>query len=98
METLDIEDRLHEGKLRFRLKDGASYIRMKESKNFYPSSVSTYTSGGSSLIRWNITGPPNQWLDCKSLVMGFTLSNTDETAGHILRPIETSAFLVVFVY
>ena len=92
METLDIEDRLHEGKLRFRLKDGASYIRMKESKNFYPSSVSTYTSGGSSLIRWNITGPPNQWLDCKSLVMGFTLNNTDETTGHILRPIEANAF------
>ena len=59
MEILDFEDRLHEGKLRFRLKDGVFYIRMKESKFFYPLSVLKYTLGDSLLIKWNIIGPPN---------------------------------------
>ena len=49
METLDIEDVLVENNLRFKLKDGGSYVRSKESKNFYPSSVSTYTADTNSV-------------------------------------------------
>ena len=36
METLNIEDVLVEKNLRFRLRDGGSYVRSKESKNFLP--------------------------------------------------------------
>ena len=92
METLDIEDVLIEKNLRFKLKDGGSYVRSKESKNFYPSSVSTYTADTNSVIRFNITGPPNQWLSLPSLLLGFTLNNADTTADHELRPIDTAGF------
>ena len=68
METLDIEDVLVENNLRFRLNDGGSYVRSKESKNVYPSSVSTCTADTNSVIRFNITGPPNQWLSLPSII------------------------------
>ena len=90
METLDIEDVLVEKNLRFKLKDGGSYVRSKESKNVYPSSVSTYTADTNSVIRFNITGPPNQWI---SLLLGFALENTDDSSDAAeLRPISTGAF------
>ena len=94
METLDIEDVLVEKNLRFKLKDGGSYVRSKESKNFYPSSVSTYTADTNSVIRFNITGPPNQWISLPTLLLGFALENTDDStnAGAELRPISAGAF------
>ena len=94
METLDISDVLVEKNLRFKLKDGGSYVRSKESKNFYPSSVSTYTADTNSVIRFNITGSPNQWLSLPSLLLGFTSENTDTSANvnAELRPISTGAF------
>ena len=76
METLDITDVLVEKKLRFKFKDGGSYVRSKESKSIYPSSVSTYTADTNSVIRFNITGSPNQWLSLPSLLLGFTVENT----------------------
>ena len=91
METLDIEDVLVENNLRFRLKEGGSYVRSKESKHFYPSSVSTYTADTNLVIRFNITGPPNQWLSLPSLLLGFALNNTDTAEDHE-RPIDTAGF------
>ena len=94
METLEIDDVLVEKNLRFKLKDGGSYVRSKESKNFYPSSVSPYTADTNSVIRFNITGPPNQWISLPTLLLGFTLENTDDSsnANAELRPISTGAF------
>ena len=93
METLDIEDVLVEKNLRFKLKDGGSYVRSKESKNFYPSSVSTYTADTNSVIRFNITGPPNQWISLPTILLGFTLENTEPTNAEAeLRPISAGAF------
>ena len=92
METLDIEDVLVGKSLRFKLKDGGPYVRSKESKNFYPSSVSTYTADTNSVISFNITGPPNQWLSLPSLLLGFTLNNTGTATNHELRPIDTAGF------
>ena len=94
METLEIDDVLLEKNLRFKLKDGGSYVRSKESKNFYPSSVSTYTADTNSVIRFNITGPPNQWISLPTLLLGFTLEDTDVSTntGAELRPISTGAF------
>ena len=93
METLDINDVLVEKNRRFKLKDGGSYVRSKESKNFYPSSVSTYTADTNSVIRFNITGPANQWLSLPSLLSG-SIENTDTSANvnAELRPIPTGAF------
>ena len=48
MEALKITDVLNENVLRYRLKGGASYIRDKRIKIFYPSSVSTYSSNSNS--------------------------------------------------
>ena len=95
MDTLDIEDVLVEKNLRFKLKDGGSYVRSKESKHFYPSSVSTYTADTNSVIRFNITGPPNQWISLPTLLLGFTLENTDSSsnAGAELRPISSVFFV-----
>ena len=59
METLDIEDVFVEKNLRFKLKNGGSYVRSKESKKNYLSSIFTYTANTNSIIRFNITGPPN---------------------------------------
>ena len=94
METLDISGVLVEKNLGFKSKDGGSYVRSKESKNFYPSSVSTYTADANSVIRFNITGSPNQWLSLSSLLLGFTLANTDTSANANaeLRPISTGSF------
>ena len=80
-------------KIRSKLKDGGSYVRSKEGKNVYPSSVSTCTADTNSVIRFNITGPPNQWLSLPSLFLGFALGNTDESSNATeLRPISTGAF------
>ena len=92
METLQINGVLVEKNLRFKLKDGGSYVRSEESKNCYPSSVSTYTADTNSVVRFNITGPPNQWLSLPSLLLGFTLNNTDTSASNDLRPIDTAGF------
>ena len=94
METLDIEDVLVEKNLRFKLKDGGFYVRSKESKNFFPSSISTYTADTNSVIRCNITGPPNKWISLPTLVLGFTLENTDPNGnvGAELRPISSGSF------
>ena len=89
METVDIEDVLVEQNLRFKLKDGGSYVRSKESKNFYPSSVSTCTADTNSVIRFIITGPPNQRLSLPSLLLDL-LYNTDNALSHELRPIDTA--------
>ena len=64
----------------------------KKVKKFYPSSVSTYTADTNSVIRFNITGPHNQWLSLPSLLLGFTLNNTDNAPSHELRPIDTAGF------
>ena len=93
METLDIEDVLVEKNLRFKLKDGGLMSVQKKVKNFYPSSVSTYTADTNSVIRFNITGPPNQWISLPTILLGFTLENTEQTnAGAELRPISAGAF------
>ena len=63
MEALEITDVLNENVLRYRLKGGASYIRDKRIKTFYPSSVSTYSSNSNSVIRFNLTGGANEWIN-----------------------------------
>ena len=78
--------------MKLKLKEGGSYVRSKESKTFYPSSVSTYTADTNSVVRLNITGPPNQWLSLPSLLLGFTLNNTDTATDYELRPIDTAGF------
>jgi len=77
MEALEITDVLNENVLRYRLKGGASYIRDKRIKTFYPSSVSTYSSNSNSVIRFNLTGGANEWINLRSLLIGFTLINGD---------------------
>ena len=54
--------------------------------------MSTYTADTNSGIRFNIAGPPNQLLSLPSLLLGFTLNNTDTASSHELRPIDTAGF------
>ena len=86
MEALEITDVLNENVLRYRLKGGASYIRDKSIKTFYPSSVSTYSSNSNSVIRFNLTGGANEWINLRSLLIGFTLINADNDGTKELRP------------
>ena len=86
MEALEITDVLNENVLRYRLKGGASYIRDKRIKTFYPSSVSTYSSNSNSVIRFNLTGGANEWINLRSLLMGFTVVNADNNGTKVLRP------------
>ena len=86
MEALEITDVLNENVLRYRLKGGASYIRDKRIKTFYPSSVSTYSSNSNSVIRFNLTGGANEWINLRSLLIGFTLLNGDNDGTKLLRP------------
>ena len=72
--------------MRYRLKGGASYIRDKRIKTFYPSSVSTYSSNSNSVIRFNLTGGANEWINLRSLLIGFTLINGDNNGTKQLRP------------
>ena len=87
MEALEIPLVLHENVLRYRLKGGASYIRHKRIKTFYPSSVSTYSSNSNSVIHFNLTGgAANEWINLKSLLIGFTFINGDNDGTKELRP------------
>ena len=86
MEALKITDVLNENVLRYRLKGGASYIRDKRIKIFYPSSVSTYSSNPNIVIRFNQTGGANEWINLRSLLIGFTLINPDNDGTKELRP------------
>ena len=86
MEALEITDVLNENVFRYRLKGGASYIRDKRIKTFYPSSVSTYSSNSNSVIRFNLTGGANEWINLRSLLIGFTLINADNDGTKELRP------------
>ena len=86
MEALKITDVLNENVLRYRLKGGASYIRDKRIKIFYPSSVSTYSSNSNIVIRFNQTGGANEWINLRSLLIGFTLINPDNDGTKELRP------------
>ena len=83
---MEITDVLNENVLRYRLKGGASYIRDKNIKTFYPSSVSTYSSNSNSVIRFNLTGGANEWINLRSLLIGFTLINADNDGTKELRP------------
>ena len=86
MEALEITDVLNENVLRYRLKGGASYIRDKRIKTFYPSSVSTYSSNSNSVIRFNLTGGANEWINLRSLLIGFTILNGENDGTKQLRP------------
>ena len=54
--------------------------------------VKTFTLHRFLLI--NITGPPNQWISLPTILLGFTLENTDVSTNTDaeLRPISTGAF------
>ena len=86
MEALEITDVLNENVLRYRRKGGASYIRDKRIKTFYPSSVSTYSSNSNSVIRFNLTGGANEWINLRSLLIGFTVVNGENDGTKQLRP------------
>ena len=98
METLDISDVLFEKNLRLKIKRRWFLCPFKRKQKLDPSSVSTYTADTNSVIRFNITGPPNQWLSLPSLFLGLTLNNTDTAENHELRPIDTAGFLIECVY
>ena len=86
MESLQITNVLNENVLRYRMKGGASYIRDKRIKTFYHSSESTYSSNSNSVIRFNLTGGANEWINSRSLLIGFTLINGENDGTKELRP------------
>ena len=82
MEAVKFTDVLNENVLRC----VASYIRDKRIKTFYSSSVSTYPSSLNSVIRFNLAGGANEWINPRNLLIGFTFINADNDGTKELRP------------
>jgi hypothetical protein len=80
-----VEDYLIEG-LSFKLNPGASYVTDRRSVSFFTAGSNIYQSGsGARVARINLTG--DGWLDPSTVRVVYTLTNTDATATHILRPL-----------
>ena len=66
--------------------DFGTILMLKCIETFYPSSVSTYSSNSNSVIRFNLTGGANEWINLRSRLIGFTLINADNDGTKELRP------------
>ena len=72
--------------LKFKLKEGASYVTDRKSVTFHASGSNIYTpQNGTKLIKLMLTG--DNWLDPSTLRVQFTLTNNATGPGQKLRPL-----------
>ena len=77
--TSAVEDVLLDD-LSFTPKPGASYLLSKTQTRFHPAGSDIYTaSGGTKVLRINLTADATSWMDPASLRLQFDLKNTDTT-------------------
>ena len=87
METFSAEDILIDN-LSFKLNKGASYINDRRSVSFFPSGSNIYTpSSGQRVLKIALNAEDNSWLDPQSVMVYFTVENTDTTDNKRLRPL-----------
>ena len=87
METFSAEDILIDN-LSFKLNKGASYINERRSVSFFPSGSNIYTpSSGQRVLKIALNAEDNSWLDPHSVMVYFTVENTDTSDNKRLRPL-----------
>ena len=87
METFSAEDILIDN-LSFKLNKGASYINERRSVSFFPCGSNIYTpSSGQRVLKRALNAEDNSWLDSQSVMVYFTVENTDSSDNKRLRPL-----------
>jgi hypothetical protein len=87
--TNGTEDYLIDG-LSFKLPPGASYVQDRKTSTFWAVGSNIYTPvNGVKLVKFQLNGNEGDWLDPKSVIFQFDLSNTDTDVGNakVLRPL-----------
>ena len=83
--TSSVQDVLIDS-LQFTPKPGASYITARRDTRFFAAGSDSYQPDtGVKVIRINLTGAPQEWLDPASLRISFDLTNRSSTA--VVQPI-----------
>ena len=87
MDTLSDEDILIDN-LSFKLNKGASYINERRSVSFFPSRSNIYTPlSGQRVLKIVLNAEDNSWLDPQSVMVYFTVENTNTSDNKRLRPL-----------
>lgn len=77
--------------LSYKLEKGtASYITRRRSATFFATGSNVYTSSGTRVIRFNLTG--SEWVDPSTIRVMFNVVNKDATAAHYLRMFSPHGF------
>jgi len=85
--TNGVEDLLIDG-LKFKLPNSASYVQERESSTFWATGSNTYKSTeGVKVIRFQLNGDDNNWLDPSFVIVQFELKNESTDTNKKLRPI-----------
>ena len=74
--------------LSFKLPNSASYVQERKSSTFWATGSNIYKSdSGVKVIRFQLNGDDNNWLDPGSVVVQFELKNESSDANKKLRPV-----------
>ena len=73
--------------LDFTLGKTANYVQSRRSTSFYPSGAGTFSSDGVRVLRINLTGLGDAWLDPTTLRLQFQVRNTNAATNRILEPV-----------
>jgi hypothetical protein len=74
--TNSSEDYLIDG-LSFKLPPGSSYVLQRKGATFWASGSNTYTPTGTKVVRFQIAGEDNAWLDPSTVRFQFQLNNKE---------------------
>ena len=74
--TNSSEDYLIDG-LSFKLPPGSSYVLQRKSVTYWASGSNTYTPNGTKVVRFQISGEDNCWVDPKTVRFQFQINNKD---------------------
>ena len=81
------EDILIDG-LSFRMPPGASYVTDRKCSTFWSTGSNVYNpTTGVRLVRFQLNGDDGNWLDPRSVMFQFTITNKDGDANKLLRPV-----------
>ena len=68
------EDKLIDG-LSFKLPPGSSYVLQRKLCTFWASGSNTYTPTGTKVVRFQLGGEDNAWLDPSTVRFQFQINN-----------------------
>ena len=65
----------------------ANYVTSRRSTSFYPAGAGTFSSDGVRVLRINLTGLGDAWLDPTTLRLQCQIRNTSSTDNTVLEPV-----------